>query len=124
MNRRNTPARKMILELLQQAQSALSQENIETEVKGEMDRVTIYRILNRFCEDGVAHKVLADDGKYYFALCHSCEGHNHMHDHFHFRCLGCEKVECLQERVTFTLPKGYMLQSSSSWITGYCNLCT
>jgi len=123
MNRRNTPAKKMIMELLQTANSALSQERIEAEVKGVMDRVTIYRVLNRFCEDGVTHKILADDGKFYFALCHSCEEHNHAHDHFHFRCLGCETVECLKEQVTFTLPEGYRLQSSSSWITGYCKNC-
>ena len=123
MNRRNTPAKKMIMELLQAANSALSQERIEAEVKGVMDRVTIYRVLNRFCEDGVTHKILADDGKFYFALCHSCEEHNHAHDHFHFRCLGCEKVECLREQVTFTLPDGYRLQNSSSWITGYCKSC-
>ena len=69
MKRRNTPAKNAILTLLNQAGTALSQDMIEEKVKGEMDRVTIYRVLNSFCEDGITHKVLADDGKYYFALC-------------------------------------------------------
>ena len=127
MNRRNTPAKTAILTLLKEAGSALSQDRIEAAVKGEMDRVTIYRVLNRFCEDGITHRILLDDGKYYFALCLSCkhEQHaQHAHEHFHFRCLKCDKVECLQEQVEVKLPAGYVQQSSSSWVTGYCSGCT
>lgn len=123
MNRRNTPAKKAILDLLKSAHSALSQDMIEAEVKGEMDRVTIYRVLNRFCEDGITHKVLADDGKYYFALCNDCNEHKHEHNHFHFRCISCDKVECLDEKVAVQLPKGYKMENVSGWVTGYCNNC-
>ena len=124
MKRRNTPAKTAILTMLQDAGSALSQDMIEEKVKGEMDRVTIYRVLNSFCEDGVTHRILADNGKYYFALCLNCEEHKHTHDHFHFRCLKCEKVECLKEAVTTTLPAGYVQKSISSWVTGYCKDCS
>jgi len=123
MKRRNTPAKTAVLTVLQQAQSAMSQDSIEAEVKGEMDRVTVYRVLNRFCEDGIAHRVLADDGKYYFALCLNCNEEKHDHDHFHFRCLGCQKVECLTQQVTVTLPLGYRQSAISSWVTGYCKNC-
>ncbi|MHA3788577.1 Fur family transcriptional regulator [Flavobacterium hauense] len=124
MKRRNTPAKAMILSLLKDAKAALSQEMIESEIKGEMDRVTIYRVLNSFCEDGITHKVLADDGKYYFALCHTCGEHDHDHDHFHFRCISCQKVECLEEQVTVTLPEGYVQKSITSWVTGHCKNCS
>lgn len=123
MKRRNTPAKAAILTLLKGANAALSQEMIEAEIKGEMDRVTIYRVLNSFCEDGITHKILADDGKYYFALCHSCNDEHHDHDHFHFKCINCQKVECLKEKVTVSLPVGYVQKSITSWVTGYCNLC-
>lgn len=125
MKRRNTPAKSRILNLLNEAGTALSQEMIELTVKGEMDRVTIYRVLNSFCEDGITHKVQADDGKYYYALCHSCGDHDHEHDHnhFHFKCLGCGKVECLNEQVSVKLPEGYVQKSIASWVSGYCNGC-
>lgn len=124
MKRRNTPAKSMILSLLKDAKAALSQEMIESEIKGEMDRVTIYRVLNSFCQDGITHKVLADDGKYYFALCHTCGEHDHDHDHFHFRCITCQKVECLEEQVTVALPEGYVQKSITSWVTGHCKNCS
>lgn len=124
MKRRNTPAKAAILSLLKDANAALSQEMIENEIKGEMDRVTIYRVLNSFCEDGITHKILADDGKYYFALCHSCNEHTHDHDHFHFKCISCEKVECLEEKVIVNLPEGYVQKSVTSWVTGHCKNCS
>jgi len=123
MNRRNTPNKTIILDLLKHAGSAMSQEKIEAEVKGIIDRVTIYRVLNRFCEDGITHKILADDGKHYFALCHNCTDDAHNHDHFHFRCVSCQKVECLQQHVEVRLPAGYTRQNVSSWINGYCSAC-
>ena len=124
MNRRNTPSKTAILELLRQANSALSQDRIEAEVKGTIDRGTIYRVLNRFCEDGITHKILADDGKYYFALCHSCSDESHNHDHFHFRCLNCQKVECLEQHIHLHLPAGYTQQNINSWVNGYCSECS
>lgn len=124
MKRRNTPAKQSILNILKSTGTALSQEMIEAEVKGEMDRVTIYRVLNSFCEDGITHRILADNGKYYFALCLNCNEKQHSHDHFHFRCLKCEKVECLHEKVKVTLPEGYVSETISSWISGYCNTCS
>jgi Fur family transcriptional regulator, ferric uptake regulator len=122
MSRRNTPSKTLILDLLKGSGTALSQDRIETEVKGFMDRVTIYRVLNRFCEDGITHKIMADDGKYYFALCHGC-GEKHEHNHFHFRCTVCQKVECMEQKIMVSMPRGYKPQSLSGWVNGLCGSC-
>lgn len=102
----------------------MSQDMIEEKINGEADRVTIYRVLNRLCKDGIAHKVTSDMGKSYYALCKSCDGDQHTHDHFHFKCLDCEKVECLNEPITLTLPKGYQLESMNCWVSGHCDQCS
>ncbi|QNF32831.1 transcriptional repressor [Adhaeribacter swui] len=123
MKRRSTPSKQAILNILHSAQQALNQETIEQEVKGTMDRVTVYRILNRFCEEGHVHKIVSDDGKSYFALCHNCEEKKHRHNHFHFRCLKCQKVECLQEEVAINVPSGYQIENVNCLLTGYCKAC-
>ncbi|MBC3541749.1 Fur family transcriptional regulator [Rufibacter sediminis] len=123
MKRRTTPAQTAILDLLKSSGSALSQDMIEQKMKGETDRVTIYRVLNRFCEDGLTHRIVSDDGKSYFALCHGCQGNHHTHDHFHFRCLTCQKVECLSEKVQVSLPQGYRATNVNAWVSGYCAGC-
>jgi Fur family ferric uptake transcriptional regulator len=123
MKRRNTPAKQMVLDILKNSKMALSQEDVEQKVNGEMDRVTVYRVLNSFCEDGYVHKVLSDDGKCYFAICLNCEEKKHQHNHFHFRCLNCNTVECLKQEIVFKIPRGYKVEDMNCLVTGYCKGC-
>ena len=123
MNRRNTTSKQLVLKLLESSASALSQDILEERIKGKMDRVTIYRVLNRFCEDGLVHKFISDEGKHYYALCKGCSKDHHSHDHIHFRCLNCEKVECLPVTVRPRLPEGYRAMIGNYWISGYCQQC-
>ena len=123
IRRRNTPAKQAVLTIFNSSAVALSQEDIEKEVKGSMDRVTVYRVLNSFCEDGLLHKILCDDGKYYFAVCINCKEKKHEHNHFHFRCVKCQKVECLKEQVKVELPQGYQLANVNCMLSGHCKQC-
>lgn len=123
MKRRNTPARQEILEIIEKSSSALSQDMIEQQMTIEADRVTIYRLLNRFCEDGIAHKIVAEDGKSYFARCNSCDEHQHHHDHFHFKCIKCAVIECLNQPINITLPAGYQVTEMNCVVNGICSKC-
>ncbi|MBA9076517.1 Fur family transcriptional regulator [Rufibacter quisquiliarum] len=123
MKRRTTPAQQAILSLLKSSDSAMSQDMLEQQLQGTADRVTIYRVLNRFSEDGITHRIVSEEGKSYFALCKGCEKHHHAHDHFHFRCLACQRVECLPEQVRVALPPGYQVAQVNCWVSGYCAGC-
>lgn len=123
MKKRNTPAKQMIRDLLTNSVTALSQDMVEGQLKGSIDRVTIYRVLNSFCEDGLVHRVVSDEGKTYFALCIGCKGNHHRHEHAHFRCLNCQTVECLPTIVKAKLPEGYSMTQMNFWISGYCKAC-
>lgn len=123
MKRRNTPARVAVLEILEKASSALSQDMIEERLELETDRVTIYRLLNRFVEDGITHKIIAADGKSYFALCQTCNHTAHYHDHFHFNCSKCGKIECLKDEIKIQLPSGYQFQNMNCIVNGICANC-
>lgn len=122
MKRRNTQSKEEILELLKLSKSALSQDIIQEKVSG-INRATIYRILNRFCEDGIVHKISGDDGKQYFALCENCDNHIHKHNHFHFRCLKCGTITCMQNEINVALPKGYTFEKFNGVISGVCDQC-
>lgn len=123
IKRRNTPAKAAILELLGKTGKALSQDSIEQQMETAMDRATIYRVLNRFCDDGEVHKIIAEDGKQYFALCIKCGEKQTTYDHFHFRCTQCQTVECLSTPVQFALPQGYQLENVNCVLTGICSDC-
>jgi Fur family ferric uptake transcriptional regulator len=123
MKRRNTPSKTAVLTALEQATGALSHDKIHERLADDMDRATIYRILNRFCDDGIVHRILADDGKHYFALCEDCSHEAHNHDHFHFRCLSCDTVECLTSEISVNLPAGYQAEQFNGVISGRCGGC-
>lgn len=126
MKRRNTPSQTEILNVLKSSGSPLSHDMLQAGLATKIDRATIYRILNRFCEDGLVHKVMDDEGKQYFAYCAGCDKPNnkHNHHHFHFKCLQCGTVECLQHQIRIPLPEGYVIKDFNGLISGYCKRCS
>ena len=122
--KRNTKSKQMVMSIFDDASSALCHEDIEQKLTGKIDRVTIYRILNSFCEDGKLHKIVADNGKTYFALCHRCSEHEHQDNHLHFKCLDCGEITCMDKPVEVpTLPDGYAFSSLSFTVSGHCPNC-
>ena len=89
-----------------------------------INRAAVYGVLNRFYEDGVLHKVVADKGKQYFAICSNCEDQVLAGDHFHFRCLNCETSVSLPIPVYFTPLKGYQVSGLHCLVTGTGDDCT
>ena len=89
----------------------------------EVGVATIYRVLNRYCEDGVLHRIVADNGKQYFALCMKCDDNQKPLHHFHFRCKSCETIECLPVPVNFSLPSSYKVETVNCVLTGVCKDC-
>ncbi len=129
MKRRNTISKKAVMEILTSTRKALSHDAVEKQLNGEIDRATIYRILNRFCEDGIVHRVTGDDGKQYFAICKKCEDmgaeKNKLppDNHFHFRCTNCQTIECLPTLVEFKVPRRYNVDRLNCVLIGICKDC-
>lgn len=123
IKRRNTPTKEAVLGMLSKTHKALSQDVIERNIGVDIDRATIYRVLNRFCEDGTVHRIIAENGKQYFALCIKCEGNLPTKYHFHFRCTNCQTIECLPTPVHFTVPEAYQVENVNCVLTGLCKDC-
>lgn len=123
MKRRNTETKTEIHFLLKNSNSALSHDMIQEKMSNSVDRATIYRILNRLCEDKIVHKIIGDDGKQYFAFCVNCQEHQHKHNHFHFRCIRCGIVECLKSELRISLPENYVFENLNGVISGTCPAC-
>lgn len=124
MKRRNTVSKDAVLSILTNTKKAMSQDAIEKQMDLDVDRATIYRILNRFCDDGLIHKIVADDGKQYFAVCVKCDHKKKLADnHFHFRCTSCQTIECLPALVQFSVPRGYNVEKLNCVLVGVCKDC-
>ena len=124
IKRRNTATQEAVLAVLTKKGRAMSHEAIVKQMPVNADRATIYRILNRFCEDEIVHKIVADDGKQYFALCVKCDEKSIPDNHFHFRCVKCETIECMPTLVEFSLPEKYVVQQMNCILVGICKDCS
>lgn len=124
LKRRNTEIKEGILHILTGSKGALSQTDVEEQLNVPADRATIFRTLNRFVEDGIAHRIVSEEGKSYFAVCTGKCASGHHHDaHYHFHCLECRKMECMKDEIQVKLPKGYKLMQANVVLTGICAAC-
>ncbi|MFN8259819.1 MAG: transcriptional repressor [Chitinophagales bacterium] len=123
---RITQVRLEILQFFQNSKSALTHADLEAHFAKKFDRVTIYRTLSSFLENGLLHKIPDDSGIAKYAICHH-EGSEHTHDdhHVHFKCLKCERIECLHnlEIPKLQLPRKYKMENANLLIEGICGIC-
>ena len=123
---RKTPCRMDILRLFETNDCALSHGDIEKILDKKYDRVTVYRTLYNFLDNGLLHKVLDDGGAARFALCgETCSSQNHTHEHVHFKCNTCNKTICIaQSKVPqVILPEGFKVEESNFLVQGTCDKC-
>ncbi|MDR1380370.1 MAG: transcriptional repressor [Tannerella sp.] len=122
--KRNTKTKGLVMRVFENSEHALCYDDIEKQLTGQLDRVTIYRILQGFCEDGKIHRIVGDNGKTYYACCHDCDHEHHHDDHPHFRCIKCNTVICIEENLSAQkVPEEYSISSVSTFISGVCPKC-
>ena len=122
---RLTESRKSILSVFVSQNKAIGQPELEKQL-AHFDRVTIYRSLNAFLEKGILHQVLDDMGATKYALCSEhCSEHEHQDEHIHFKCVACERLECISDIQipVIKLPKGYTFQDANLLVRGICETC-
>jgi len=122
-----TESRKAILKVFRKITYALSYSELDKELKGVLDKVTVYRTLKSFEENGIIHEVMDGSSKTKYALCHDgvCSENIHFDSHVHFKCNSCEKTFCLESTQipTIKLPDGYITNKQFLSFHGQCREC-
>jgi len=123
---RVTPTREWVIAQYQKAQVALSHTELEEASNGSIDRVTLYRTLQGFEENGIIHKVLDDSGALRYSMCSAaCSSHSHHDEHLHFQCTSCNNTTCLEgiHISVPSMPSGYTFEGSYHLAKGVCPSC-
>ena len=124
---RLTQGRADVISIFLKKDIAISHSDIESEIDGQYDRVTIYRTLKSFLDKGLIHKVLDDSGVIHYALCNdACSEQYHSDNHIHFKCEVCGETTCL-DHVSIPeviLPSGFKAKESNFLIGGVCSKCS
>jgi Fur family ferric uptake transcriptional regulator len=100
---RRTPVRAGVLEVLLKAARPLGAVEILEKLPPHTDAVTVYRTLNTFTGKRVLHRVRGEDRIWRYALGDPHETAAHQHPHF--VCENCGKVECLKAA---QIPEGFV----------------
>jgi Fur family ferric uptake transcriptional regulator len=122
---RVTDCRMDVLEFFQQKKKALTFKDLEDKFQ-EYDRVTLYRTLHSFTDNGLLHKIPGDNGFAIYGLCEDCEVAVHHHNHMHFTCNDCGTTECMDVPINIQnipLPDNYQMTGIDVIISGLCSDC-
>lgn len=124
---RVTQARVLVLAILLEAEDALSQLDVQQRVEAdaaasEIDRVTLYRVLDWLTDAGLAHRVAGVDRVFRFSV-HGAGPHGH------FRCTRCARTWCMKEAgglsrtVRAMVPDGFAPEAVELTVSGVCAHC-
>lgn len=121
--RRNTKQKQGVIDVLKEQKEALSADEVLDKLDLKVNRVTVYRILERFEREGIAHRVVGIEGKSYYALCSDCDAEHHHDRHAHFQCRECKSLRCVDVEVSRPKLDHVQIESVSVLLTGLCETC-
>ena len=121
---RPTANRILVYKILMSQGSPMSIRDIET-LMPQMDKSSIFRVLNLFLEHEVVHAFEDGRGILNYELCEEDGICDHHDGHIHFYCETCKRSFCLENIhiPSFDLPEGYLPHSVSFVIKGECPQC-
>jgi Fur family ferric uptake transcriptional regulator len=126
---RVTRGRVVVLASLLEAKRALTHGEVESRIERlyEIDRVTVYRVLDWLTQQGLTHRLAGDDRVWRFTAAHEPHARGSgAHPHPHFKCNTCGDVICLDEVSTtprVVLPAGYKSEELEVTVKGQCAMC-
>lgn len=121
--KRKTKSVNTILSIFESGEEALSVVDLVDQLKEQMNKTTVYRVLERLENEGTIHSFSGTNGLKCYAKCHECTSHHHNDIHPHFECKDCGKVECLEVNISIPKLNDRTIQSANVLLTGQCTDC-
>ena len=121
---RKTKSLDILLGQFEVEARAISAISLVQRLKDQLNKTTIYRLLERLEDDGVLHSFLGNDGEKWYARCTGCSSESHVDHHPHFQCMECGKVDCLSMEITIPSISNREIIGSQILIKGKCETCS
>lgn len=121
---RKTKSLKIVMDLFDKRDNAYSVVELVSIFSNEMNKTTVYRILERLEESGFLHSFLDKDGLKRYAKESSIINTSQKNiDHPHFVCDDCGISSCLPLEVNIPSIPNFKINNSKHLYTGQCNDC-
>jgi Fur family transcriptional regulator, ferric uptake regulator len=122
---RITQHRKDVLDWLRDQGKPVTLLELNRFFSAQINRITLYRILNDLAEAGMLKMFYGQDGHKYieegFQITKGVE--HEEHGHVHFQCNSCDEVFCLDNVEVKNLPQGFNISPAQSILIGLCERC-
>ncbi|WP_196893878.1 Fur family transcriptional regulator [Aureivirga marina] len=120
---RKTQSVEVLLNEFQEKSNAISAIELIKRLSSQINKTTVYRVLDKLEDDGVLHSFLDNSGIKWYAKCNDCSKAGHTDMHPHFQCVSCGKVDCLSIEVTIPPIPNREIEVSQILIQGRCESC-
>ena len=120
---RKTKHLEHVRQAFRQSSGALSAGMLVDALANEINKSTVYRMLQKLEDDGVIHSFLTMDQIRFYALCKGCSSGRHVDTHAHFQCTSCKRVSCVSEEIVLPTPGRARITSAQVLLTGQCESC-
>ena len=122
---RKTKAVKLIMDTFNNESNAISVVDLVSIFKQEMNKTTVYRILNRLEESNILHSFVDKDGlKRYAKGSQKEKTINDAQSHSHFICDDCGISSCLPIEIQIPSITNYKINNSEHLFSGQCADCS
>jgi len=120
---RKTKHLEQVLSVFRQSSDALSVSMLLDCLNNEINKSTVYRMLDKLEDDGVIHSFMTMDQIRFYALCKGCLSDRHVESHAHFQCTSCKRVSCFSEEIGLPTSGRARITSAQVLLTGQCESC-
>ena len=121
---RKTKTVRLVLDLFESTNNAISVVDLVSVFKGKMNKTTVYRILNRLEESGILHSFTDRNGLKRYAKGNQKPGSiKNSNLHSHFLCNDCGISSCLPLEIPIPSLPNTRIDSSDHLLTGQCENC-
>ncbi len=119
---RKTKSLQALLEAFDQSDNALSVVELIKRFQKDMNKTTVYRILERLEEDGILHSFVGKDGLKWVAKQQNSNS-TITNCHPHFQCQECGKTECVSADISLPSIPNHRVDSANLILIGQCEDC-
>lgn len=119
---RQTNSVKTLLEVFEENEHALSRVDLVNRFQEQMNKSTVYRILQRLQKEGILHSFKDKRGLHWYAK-HKRVSLDDNYFRPYFQCVECGKTELLNTKVPFPEVPNHQVDRVQMFLTGQCRDC-
>ncbi|MEM7026765.1 MAG: transcriptional repressor [Pseudomonadota bacterium] len=123
MEMRRTKTVNSVLLEFQKEHGAIAVTDLVDRFRNKANKTTIYRILERLCDEEVLHSFIGPDGLKWYAECHCPTHKKYKGFHPHIDCDECGKIRCIDFEIPTPKKLKIQIDMSEVMLKGTCEDC-